>query len=134
MKATILVQLTASQRPVCECVVLSLPMPPSNNALYANRAHGGRMKTVEYREWIRDAGWRIQAQHVGRVPGHFAIEIQIERPARAGLFDLMNRDKAIPDLLKNQGIIDEDSLCEEAHLSWLPAGEGCLVTVRAAAK
>ena len=104
-------------------------MPPSANALFANKKSGGRFRTKAYNDWIAEAGWRIQMQKPGRIAGRYEIEIAIARPKRRGRFDASNRIKATEDLLVKYGLIEDDSLCERLLLTWASEGEGVLVTL-----
>jgi crossover junction endodeoxyribonuclease RusA len=112
-----------------DCVTLSLPMPTSANGLFANSSRGGRFKTQEYEDWIRESGWRIQAQHPGRIAGPYQIEIVVSRPPDRRRRDLANFEKGIGDLLVRHRIIADDSLCERLTMFWSPEGEGVLVTL-----
>ena len=116
-------------RPEADRIVLSLPMPPSTNNLFANSSHGGRFKTEEYDAWLTEAGWRIQAQKPGRIVGPYSIEINVSRPHTKRRMDLANREKAISDLLVKHHVIADDSLCERLTMAWTPPGEGVLVTL-----
>jgi Holliday junction resolvase RusA-like endonuclease len=78
---------------------LTLPKPPTTNQLYSGR----RFKTERYRSWIEDAGWTAKAQRPGAIKGRFQLTIYM--PGRADLDNI----KAIPDLLKTLGIIEDDS-------------------------
>ena len=114
-------------RPAVNRIVLSLPMPPSVNALFLNRASGGRARTKMYNEWIVEAGWRIQMQNVGMIAGPYEIDIKFARLSKRS--DLGNREKALSDLLVKHGILEDDRLAERICMSWAPEGEGVLVTL-----
>ncbi len=97
----------------------TIPRPPSTNALYANVPGKGRVKTKLYRVWIKTAGWTVKAQKQP-VP-HFDGEVEIEI-AGLGSLDVDNT-KAIPDLLKRLGILDDDKqiarqVTEQIAPSW----------------
>ena len=41
---------------------LNIPPPPSVNALFANVAGEGRVRSARYKQWATAAGWRLQSQ------------------------------------------------------------------------
>lgn len=114
-------------RPEVDNIVLSLPMPPTTNHLYATAENGGRFKSQEYNDWLAEAGWRVQAQRPGRIAGPYEIEAVFARPSRR--CDLDNRFKPLSDLLVKQRVVQDDHLAEKITLAWAPAGEGVLVTL-----
>jgi Holliday junction resolvase RusA-like endonuclease len=120
-------------RPIAERVTLTLPVPPSVNNLFANRASGGRFKSREYADWLVEAGWRIQAQKPARIIGAYEMDLTIARPSHRRKVDISNRIKAIEDVLVSHCVIEDDSLCERLVMEWAPAGEGVLVTISKAA-
>ena len=104
-------------------------MPPSANALFANKASGGRSKTEAYTQWIADAGWSLQSQRPGRIAGKYDIEIRIPRPDSKARFDLGNREKALADLLVSHHVISDDSHAESILLKWAAQGPNATVIV-----
>lgn len=93
-------------------MIIRLPVPPSVNALYANRKRGrgyGRVKTGGYRQWIADADKWLLAQWRGlethSVSGPCAIAIRV--PKLRG--DISNRIKAAEDFLVSRLITSDDS-------------------------
>ena len=113
-------------------IALSLPMPPSVNNMFANRAGGGRIKAEKYRAWTTEAGWELLRQKPGQIEGRFAIDVSITRPARKGKCDLDNRLKPLLDLLKTHRVIVDDSLAERITLAWADDGVGVRITLEAA--
>lgn len=114
-----------------------LPTPPSSNALYRNTtareralfARRGfkakmRVKTDRYATWLQAAGWEIKRQRPAPIKGFYAITVTVGRKSRA---DLNNLVKAVEDLLKKQGVIEDDKFEAECHLYWSDAIEGCRV-------
>lgn len=86
-----------------------LLVPPSSNALYLNRTKG-RAKTESYKSWIASSGYAVnQDKHRD---GPFALlhrQIELEYVIRLPPgSDLGNREKAMTDLLVNQGVIQDD--------------------------
>jgi crossover junction endodeoxyribonuclease RusA len=119
--------IDSDARREADLVELTLPMPPSANALYANATNGGRFKTKAYDDWLSEAGWEVQRQRPARIAGKYALELVIPRPSHKGRVDLDNRAKPISDLLKKQRIIKDDSDCERLSMSWGPVGSGVRV-------
>lgn len=91
---------------------ISLPLPPSANNLFANAAAGGRYPTKEYKQWLRGAGWIVQAEKSKQgIPS----EPEQKKPYEVTLVfgmtrqrDIDNGIKAVLDLMKKQGIISDD--------------------------
>lgn len=111
----------ANTRFVVDSLRLMLPTPPSSNALFANSkttGRKGRTLTQSYRDWIKDAGVMLQAQHVGRIMGTYEISISIPRSEGKRHLDLGNCEKAISDLLVKHGVIEDDSLAEMITIYW----------------
>ena len=44
-----------------DCLCLDLPVPPSVNGMFANVPGKGRIKSRDYKSWIRAAGWGVAA-------------------------------------------------------------------------
>ena len=92
-------------------IEFEIPVPPSANALYANRKYGrgrgrGRVKTAAYRSWITAAG--------ACIPVH---EVTDQRPAiiwlavpYSGRRDLDNYAKPIMDLLTAHKVLQNDTM------------------------
>jgi Holliday junction resolvase RusA-like endonuclease len=91
---------------------IELPIPPSANRLYRNGRGGvGRYDTDVYKAWKAAAGWAILQQRVTAFPGPVRVEVTLSGGSDfAGMRDLDNCLKASLDLLKNQGIIVNDSV------------------------
>lgn len=116
-------------------ITLRLPVPPSTNALYANRKGGrgkGRYKTQRYKQWFIDADWCYRRQwrdwKFHRISGPFTAEIKI--PKTRG--DADNRVKPILDFLVRRAITDDDKHCRKVSVEVDPSLDCCHVTVRAA--
>lgn len=87
---------------------LFLPVPPSTNKLYANVPGKGRVKTSAYKAWIEQAGWEVKRQALGKERfGKKKIVVCYSVPEN-GRRDLDNYLKAMNDVLKTAGIIDDD--------------------------
>jgi Holliday junction resolvase RusA-like endonuclease len=128
-------------------ITLTLPVPPSSNALFRNttvaersralargqKAMKGRAKTLAYVSWLNAAGWELKAQLrpplPQKVPGKVEIEIRMRQPSASA--DCDNRFKAAIDLLVLHQVIDDDRHVVAASIRWAPV-EKCIVTVREA--
>lgn len=87
--------------------LISIPVPPSVNAMYANSRNGrgrGRYKTASYKQWIDEAGWEIKAQNPAPVTGKYRLRISLP-PIRG---DADNRVKAVADLLVSLRLTPDD--------------------------
>lgn len=110
-------------------IVLSLPVPPSANAMYASRyKRAGRRRTPEYLQWITLAGWHIQVAKQKPIEGPVSISLQV---AENGRRDIDNTIKPVLDLLVAHRLIQDDrnKYVREIRASWSPSVEGCRVTV-----
>lgn len=110
-------------------VTFTLPMPPSTNALYRNVPGKGRVKTSDYKAWIKDAGWQMKLQSsplpLPRLDG--PLELRISLPASSRI-DIDNI-KALPDLLKKMGAIDDDKQIRRLYVDACLEGEGVCLTL-----
>lgn len=91
--------------------IFTLPFPPSSNGLFRNNSRGGkRPRTKAYLEWITEAGWSLNIQRVIPVRGPVKLLYELQNDARGPnkLWDYMNREKAVTDLLVEHGIIEAD--------------------------
>lgn len=116
-------------------ITLTLPLPPSVNAMFGNNSGPGRgrYKTKAYRDWIKAATaslWEQKPQ--GGFPffaKDFAVQIAVPTAMRG---DIDNRTKGALDFLKTPaGIISDDKHTQSAIISRssdVPAGL-CRVTV-----
>jgi Holliday junction resolvase RusA-like endonuclease len=100
--------------PQCRLLV---PKPPSANNLFTNAETGrsyGRHKSVNYREWLRTAGWAVKMQ----APPYFVhpglrVLIEIDVPRQR---DLDNCIKALLDLMVYVHVFADDSLVDDLHI------------------
>lgn len=108
-------------------VSLTLPLPPSVNAAYANAPGKGRVKTKAYRRWTAAALAELwQQKPAGGFPafdGAFSVHIAVPLNMRG---DIDNRIKAALDFLKKPAcIISDDKHAVGASISRdekVPAG------------
>lgn len=106
---------------------ISLPYPPSVNGLYKN-AGKKRIKTEGYKAWLTAAGWELKLQRPEPVRGRYRLALTLTPPDRRAR-DVDNTVKAVSDLLKSMGVIEEDSLAKSVFAEWsdeLPAKPGKL--------
>jgi Holliday junction resolvase RusA-like endonuclease len=112
--------------------VITLPMPPSTNALFFNGKPGrGRIKTPEYQDWIREAGTLLAIQKPRGIPGKVSLLIEVGEPKTARRQDVCNREKGTIDLLVSHRIIegDDQRFVREVTMRWAPI-EGIRITIR----
>lgn len=115
--------------------VLTLPYPPSANALW--RAVAGRnIASTAYRSWKREALTLLMLQRPRTVVGPYRLTIVATRPDRRRR-DLGNIEKACSDLLQAGGVINDDCDATSIWLRWSDSAPdksaGVRVTVEAAA-
>jgi len=111
-----------------EPLVLTIPIPPSVNQIYANVPGKGRVKTKQYRQWLDLAGWQVLGQRRGRrVEGKVDIQIEVRRLSANS--DADNRIKATLDLLVKQGVIDDDKNVQKVSAEWADV-DTCRVTIK----
>lgn len=111
---------------------LTIPAPPSVNALFANVAGKGRVKSKRYREWLNAAGWRLQAQKSKwpAIPTGSAYGVAIRLPLNIRT-DIDNTAKPILDLLTSFGVTPDDRhLVSLVILKNGPAGSDVAVMAR----
>lgn len=97
-------------------VVQSDHFPISTNALFANVAGRGRVRTKRYKEWAQAAGWDCNGK--GSISGPFELRLVLSRRKRRKGQDLSNLIKCVEDLLVAHGIVEDDSLNEKITLAW----------------
>ncbi|WP_423415544.1 RusA family crossover junction endodeoxyribonuclease [Hyphomicrobium sp. B1] len=113
---------------------LTLPLPPSANALFANIRGHGRVRTYAYRKWSDVAGWTIRVERPRKFLGPVSIEIRAGIPRRRR--DLDNLAKPVIDALVSFDVIvdDSDQIVRAVTLAWDSnvEPEKILLVVRAA--
>jgi crossover junction endodeoxyribonuclease RusA len=109
---------------------LSLPYPVSVNAMYANAAGRGRVKTERYKTWINAAGWALVAARPVKVAGPYTLEITLFQSDKRKR-DIDNVVKPISDLLVEHQLVEDDSLCTRLVVQRIPSDtQWAEVTVR----
>lgn len=110
-------------------VLLSLPIPPSVNAMFRNVRGRGRVKSKIYKDWLKQADLYLLTQKpIPKILGPYKISISMP-PARG---DLDNRQKALIDYLVSRGITDDDRYCRKATIERLPEIKMAIIEVEAA--
>lgn len=108
-----------------------IPFPPSANNLWQPRKAGktkvggfkpSMRKTAAYSAWQDEALWMIKSQRVQPVKGRYILYLLIPKIDRRHR-DIDNLIKASSDIVKHAKLIEDDHLCESAHLFWVAPGE-----------
>jgi crossover junction endodeoxyribonuclease RusA len=113
-------------------LVIHLPMCPTTNNLFSGNGRR-RYRSEEYTAWIKEAGWRLNAQRPPLMAGKVILLIEVEEPKTARRQDVANREKAVTDLLVSHRVIqgDDQRFVRELTMRWADVA-GVKVTVRAA--
>lgn len=87
--------------------MITFPLPPSTNHLYANVPGKGRVKTIRYRQWIKaaDKYYLAQLRNIKPVSGPISLLIRLPIATRG---DTSNRIKAVEDYLVKRNITGDD--------------------------
>ena len=82
-------------------LVVRLTLPPSANALYANRrgGRGGRIQTPEARAWKEAAGWAVKLALGGLPPPQPPYRVELFAYFDSWRRDLGNVEKATMDAI-----------------------------------
>lgn len=106
---------------------VTLPLPPSVNALYRNVARKGRVKTGVYKAWQTRARIALNAQKPPKLQPPYSVLIACDIDHRS---DISNRIKAVEDLLVDYGCISDDRWIEKVSAARVAMLEAeCRVTV-----
>jgi crossover junction endodeoxyribonuclease RusA len=114
--------------PACR---LLLPIPPSTNHLFVNKAGGGRAKAAAYKSWLTAAGWEIKLQRPPALhpPLRTCLRVLIEAPLGQNR-DIDNACKPILDVLQKMGVIADDSLVDDLRIVRTNGGgSSCMVSL-----
>lgn len=127
-------------RDIGEPVILTLPFPPSINALWTRPRSGAPYRSKEYRSWIgaAEAAYLMQKRAVKAIKGTFRYHVTLD--ARRWTHDAAGRKrpsdgdnreaKAVLDFLQKMGVIENDHLCSGGSWSW-GAADGCTIILYA---
>ena len=102
-------------------MTITLPFPPSVNAMYANQNYvgrKGRKKSDKYKDWLKAAGWTLNAQRPQKTTGNVSLTILYGENHRKYGRDLSNHVKAIEDLLVKHQVIEDDRFVDGLVLAW----------------
>ena len=113
-------------------LAVTLPLPPSANALFRNLKSGGRAKTAEYKAWTETARYAvITAWRAANKPSVAAKDTPMMLTIDAGITDrsrdLGNVEKAISDVLAKELPIPDDRYFDLIVLRRGQAPEGMAV-------
>lgn len=110
-------------------ISFTVSMPPSVNALTRNVEGVGRVKSSEYKRWIKENEWLVKmASDEGRrITGPYSLTIKIGKPDNRKR-DLLNLEKALGDLLVSAGAVRDDSDCQRCLIEWSSEHEGAFVS------
>lgn len=103
--------------------------PPTANLMWRH-SRGQNYLSARYKQWKKDAGWQLKAQHARSIVGPVSITILLCKPTKQAI-DLDNRVKPLLDLLVNCGVIedDNDSVIHEIHVKKGEGFQGAKITV-----
>ncbi len=107
-------------------LMLVLPFPPSLNSLFPGKQR--RHKSKAYEAWIREAGYMLLNQRLGKFDRPISVHYYFGRPDKRKR-DLDNLFKAPNDFLVSSGIIADDSLIHRICGEW-GKDEGCIVLIK----
>lgn len=95
-------------------IILTLPKPPSTNALWVSVPGKARVRSEVYRRWIRTAGWEVRRQFVGQeaLACRFNVELHVPVSRR----DSDNWIKPVLDLLQTCNVVTNDG---NQHEVWV---------------
>lgn len=102
--------------PIIASATFTLPMPPSANRIWRN-GRGRTHLSAEYKAWKLAAGLHLNIQRVPSIEPPYAVEYAFGRKDKRKS-DLLNREKALSDLLQSSEVITNDCEIHDAHLFW----------------
>lgn len=113
-------------------IVITLPLSPTSNNLYATGRNGRRFRSKEYDAWILEAGWALATYRVPKQVGKVSIMIEVREPPTARREDVASREKGAIDLLVRHGIIPDDSqhYVRQVTMAWAADVEGIRISIR----
>lgn len=101
-------------------LTITLPIPPSVNAAYANIPGKGRVKTKRYRNWVVLANSYLikQSGALKAIEGQVGIMYCMNVPDKRKR-DCANYEKILSDFLVANKIIEDDSLIRINVQQWM---------------
>ena len=118
-------------------MILSLPHPVSVNAMYANVAGKGRVKSGDYHAWAWQAKTALSRQRpLQRFTGPVSVTLYLGEEGVSGRKDADNCFKATLDFLKSENLIVDDGRkwVRRIAAEWIPGMAGMMVKVEPAAE
>lgn len=112
-----------NQLPSATCVEYEVPMPTTTNNLYMPSEGRGKVKTPEYRQWIKDAENSLTGQRMVRFEGLVRVTILIYGGKGFDVdCDASNRIKAPEDLMVRLGVLraDDVRIVRESGARYIP--------------
>lgn len=101
-------------------IELTLPFPPSVNALYdgGHKSHQ-RFKSKKYKEWLKEAAQALLGQKYTSFAPDLPLEVLYRlSPPDNRRRDLANCEKALSDFLVSSKIISDDSMIHSLIMRW----------------
>jgi Holliday junction resolvase RusA-like endonuclease len=111
-------------------LVLTLPMPPSVNAMFAD-GKTRRHKSQKYADWIIEAGYALNRQSPPNIIGPVMLSYLVQEGRDKRKRDVGNYEKAATDLLVKHGVIqaDDHTIVREIRLKWSDQVIGVQITI-----
>lgn len=110
---------------------ITLPIPPSVNAMYRNVPGRGRVSTAALVNWKAAAGWQLKSQRPNPITGFYRFALYLPQDMRG---DIDGRLKAPIDLMVSHSITPDDRFAKSvtAERSDLVGPGECLIVIEAA--
>lgn len=115
-------------------IELTLPFPPSTNAIWRAIVQKGRVRNIlskPGREYRKSATEAAQAQYSGKpIQGRLSVTITLHAPTRRA-YDVDNRAKAALDAITHAGVWGDDEQVDQLTIirGEQAKGGGCLVQI-----
>lgn len=112
--------------------------PPSQNRIW--RSNRGRVhKSDKYENWLVASGYEVIQQRPENISGPYKMTVALRRPTtKKGKISKVKRDidnfafKAVSDLLKTVGVVDDDCHAEMISARWVTSGPAVTIRVERA--
>jgi len=111
-------------------VVLTLPMPISVNAMFAD-GKTRRHKSQRYADWIVEAGYALKCQRPLPITGQYQITYAFQEGQDKRERDAFNLEKGVTDLLVSHGVVagDSNKYLRRGVVEWDKSVIGVRVTI-----
>jgi len=103
--------------------MICLPLPPSLNNAFFNRARG-RTRSPDYKAWQEAAGKRLTLQSWDMPSPPYGVTIRVNINHKS---DIDNRVKPVLDLLVKHGVLTGDQWVNAIHVYRDRTVDGCTV-------